>query len=114
MLVAKLKTELDKKEKQMEFLKQLAEEMHSRIEANSSPLVTSTPVPTPFTIPLPTPGPIESPTKDQPQVNLVDSDNLEQYAQLEKTSQVQRKQLEMLRNRVREFKPLRSVILSDG
>lgn len=102
MLVAKLKTELDKKEKQMEFLKQLAEEMHSRIEANSSPLVTSTPVPAPIPIPLPIPGPIETPTKDQPQQQIKSVSDLEiQYAQLEKLSETQRKQLDALRSRVK-------------
>lgn len=98
MLVAKLKTELDKKEKQMEFLKQLAEEMHSRLEANPSPLVTSTPVPAPIPIPLPSPGLIESSPKEQIGPSLADLE--EQYASLQKTFETQRKQLEATRNRV--------------
>ncbi len=104
VLVAKLKTELDKKEKQMDFLKQLAEEMHSRLEANPSPLVTSTPVPAPIPIPLPSPGLIETSTKEQIGPSLADLE--EQYASLQKSFETQRKQLEATRNRV-----LTSVIL---
>ncbi len=110
MLVAKLKTELDKKEKQMDFLKQLAEEMHSRLESsgNHPPLVTSTPVPAPISIPLPSPALIESspPMKEM----LIGSSNstisltdLElQYTQLQKTSEGQRKHVESLRRQLKD------------
>lgn len=106
VLVAKLKTELDKKEKQMEFLKRVAEELHARLDS-SKPLTTSTPVPTPTTIPLPTPGPINSsptssptsPPNDELTQNLADLEL--RHAQLEKDFQSQRKQLDSIQSRVR-------------
>ncbi|XP_057381408.1 centrosomal protein of 290 kDa-like [Daphnia carinata] len=105
VLVAKLKTELDKKEKQMDFLKQLAEDMHSRLECavNPPPLVTSTPVPTPITIRLPSPAMIEtSPSKRETGSNNTLADLELQHTQLQKTSAAQRKQLELLRNQLKD------------
>jgi DNA repair exonuclease SbcCD ATPase subunit len=110
VLVAKLKTELDKKEKQMDFLKQLAEEMHSKLESsgNHPPLVTSTPVPAPISIPLPSPALIESspPMKEMligsssSTISLADLEL--QYTQLQKTSEGQRKQVDSLRRQVKD------------
>ncbi|KAI9553228.1 hypothetical protein GHT06_021124 [Daphnia sinensis] len=108
VLVAKLKTELDKKEKQMDFLKQLAEDMHSRLECavNPPPLVTSTPVPTPITIRLPSPAMIETnPSKRETGSNNSTTSlaDLElQHSQLQKTSEAQRKQLELLRSQLKD------------
>ena len=98
VLVAKLKTELDKKEKQMEFLKQLAEEMHSRLEANPSPLVTSTPVPAPIPIPLPSSPALVESSSNKEQVGLTEME--QQYVSLQKAFDSQRKQLEATRSRV--------------
>ena len=98
VLVAKLKTELDKKEKQMEFLKQLAEEMHSRLEANPSPLVTSTPVPAPIPIPLPSSPALVESSSNKEQVGLTEME--QQYVSLQKAFDSQRKQLETTRSRV--------------
>ncbi|KZS07494.1 Uncharacterized protein APZ42_028577 [Daphnia magna] len=108
VLVAKLKTELDKKEKQMDFLKQLAEDMHSRLECavNPPPLVTSTPVPTPITIRLPSPALIETnPSKRETGSNNSTASlaDLElQHSQLRRTSEAQRKQLDLLRNQLKD------------
>ena len=102
MLVAKLKTELDKKEKQMDFLKRLAEELNARIneaqqQQSSNPLTTSTPVPESIitAIPLPTNPPINDETLSQ---NLADLEL--RHAALEKDFQTQRKQLESIQSRV--------------
>ena len=104
VLVAKLKTELDKKEKQMEFLKQLAEEMHSRLEANPSPLVTSTPVPAPIPIPLPSSPALVESSSNKEQVGLTEME--QQYVSLQKAFDSQRKQLETTRSRVHLHKLL--------
>ena len=101
VLVAKLKNELDKKEQQMDFVKKLAEEMHSRMEKqDQQPLVTSTPVPVPNTIPLPSPAPIigENDQMDHLKQSLAEFEFLN--SQLEKTTDSLRKQLEQTKNRV--------------
>lgn len=101
MLVSKLKNELDKKEQQMDFVKKLAEEMHSRMEKqDQQPLVTSTPVPIQNNIPFPTPAPIisENDQMDQLKKSLTEFELLN--SQLEKTTESLRKQLEQTKNRV--------------
>lgn len=108
MLVAKLKTELDKKEKQMDFLKQLAEEMHNRLECvNPAPLITSTPVPTPITIRLPSSAMIETnPSKRETSTvpdNTTSLSDLElQHTQLQKTCEAQQKQLGLLKSQLKD------------
>lgn len=83
----------------MDFLKQLAEEMHARIEANSSPLVTSTPVPAPIQIPLPSPALIETLPKEKLSPKISDLEY--KYSQLQKTADTQAKQLELSRTKVK-------------
>ena len=104
VLVAKLKNELDKKEQQMDFVKKLAEEMHSRMEKqDQQPLVTSTPVPVPNNIPLPTPAPIigENDQMNELKQSLAEAELVN--SQLEKTTDSLRKQLEQTKNRVSYF-----------
>jgi len=98
VLVAKLKTELDKKEKQMEYLKRLAEELHSRIDSNNQkqpePLSTSTPVPTVTETQQPS-----SPQHDQLSQSLADLEL--RHCQLEKDFQGQRKKLDSIQSQVK-------------
>lgn len=102
MLVAKLKTELDRKEKQMELLKEMAEEMNTRLEmnGNQAPLVTSTPIPAHNAIPIPSPAPVESPSSNEDEVSKNLAELEQRHAQLEKAAENQRKLLESSHNRV--------------
>ena len=94
----------------MDFLKQLAEEMHSRLECNGNPppLITSTPVPAPISIPLPSPALIASspPIKEMmigssnSTISLADLEL--QYTQLQKTSEGQRKQVDSLKHQLKD------------
>lgn len=83
----------------MDFLKQLAEEMHAKLD-EANPLVTSTPVPpTAISITLPTPAPIEQVVHQQ-EMSDSTADMEQQFTQLEKTADVLRKQLDASRSRV--------------
>ena len=83
VLVTKLKTELDKKEKQMEFLKHVAQELHSRISCDDKSSSSNE-------------SPILDPTDNDEVIKLEEMINSlkQEIVQLEKTVDNQKKQMQ--------------------